>query len=332
MDIRNRREINRSAGQALASARGNPKQVVLIYGGIICLLSLISTGISFYLNNEIAGTGGLSNMGLRTTLTTIAAILPYVQIVISLGLEMGYISAMLYASRGGTAEPRTLLSGFRRFLPMLTATIWQALIYCGVVFAALYLSSFIFSFFPTYSAFLEAAEPIMEAMYTTGYVADVDPEILYTAAESMLPMMLIFAVLAIAAIIPVSYQYRMTSFCIVDADRPGGLAALRESRLMMRRNRFNLFRLDLSFWWYYLLQALISLVASGDVLLPLLGISLPFSATVSYFLFLILYLALQLVIYCFFMNRVMVTYATAYEALRPKPQAYGVALGNIFDM
>lgn len=332
MDIRNRREIHRAARHALASAPGNPRQVAFLYGGVICLVSLLSAAISFYLDSEIANTGGLSNMGLRSILTTIATVLSYAQVIIALGLEIGYNSAMLYAARGGTAEPRTLLSGFRRLLPMITATIWQSMIYFGIVFVALYASSFIFSFLPGYSAFLEAAEPLLEAMYITGDISSLDPAVVYSVAELMLPMMLIFAVLAIAAIIPVSYQYRMTIFCIIDADRPGGLAALRESRRMMRRNRFNLFRLDLSFWWYYLLQMLIGLVAYGDTLLLLLDISLPFSHTVSYFLFLIVYLALQLILFCCFMNRVTATYATAYEALRPKPQAKSVALGNIFDM
>lgn len=332
MDIRNSREIRQTARYALDSARGNPRQVVLVYGGITCLLSLISTLITYYLNSEIANTGGLSNMGLRSVLTTLSLVLPYAQIVISMGLMVGYQSAMLYAARGGTADLRTLRQGFRRIVPLISATIWQGLIYTGIVFLAVYASAWIFAFFPGYSAFMETSAPIVEAIYATGTAADVDPAILYAALEQMLPMLVIFALLSVAALIPVSYLFRMSIFCIIDAERPGGLAALRESRRMMRRNRMNLFRLDLGFWWYYLLQTLVGLVAYGDVLLPMAGITLPFSDTVSYFLFLILYLALQLVIYCCFMNRVTVTYATAYEALRPKPQAKGVALGSIFDM
>jgi hypothetical protein len=88
----------------------------------------------------------------------------------------------------------------------------------------------------------------------------------------------------------------------------------------MRRNRFALFRLDLNFWWYYLLQVLVLAVCYGDMLLPLVGITLPWSDTVSYFVFLSLSLALQFAVYYFFLNPVAVTYATAYEALLPKQQ------------
>lgn len=332
MDIRNRREIHRSARHALASAPGNPRQVVLIYGGIICLLALISTSISFYLNSEIANTGGLSNMGLRSILSTIATVLPFAQAIISLGLEMGYLNSTLGIVRGRSVDPRALPGGFRWFIPMLAATIWQSLIYSGVIFVALYASSIIFSMLPSYQEFYTIMEPILTSMTVMDTTFTLDDATLFAAAEAMLPMMGIFCVLAIVAIIPVSYQYRMTAFCILDAAHPSGLAALRESRMMMRRNRFALFRLDLSFWWFYLLQGLVTTVCYGDMLLPLLGISLPWSDTVSYFLFLILYLVLQLAVYYGFMNRVNVTYATAYEAIRPKPQNKGVALGNIFDM
>ena len=332
MDIRNCREIRQAARNALDTARGNPRQVVLVYGGITCLLSLISTLITYYLNSEIANTGGLSNMGLRSVLTTISLVLPYAQVIITMGLTVGYQSAMLYAARGGTADLRTLRQGFRRMGPLIASLIWEGLIYGSIVFVAMYASAWIFAFFPGYSAFLEASTPVVEAIYATGTAAGVDPAILFDVLKQMTPMLIIFALLAAGALIPVIYQYRMALFCIIDAERPGGLAALRESRRMMGHNRLNLFRLDLGFWWYYLLQLLVNLVAFGDVLLPLMGISFPFSDTVGFFLFQILYLALQMVIYLCFVNQVTATYATAYEALRPRPQAQGVALGSIFDM
>ena len=77
---------------------------------------------------------------------------------------------------------------------------------------------------------------------------------------------------------------------------------------------------------------MVTVVCYGDILLPMVGITLPWSGTVSYFVFYVLSLILQFVVYYFFMNRVNVTYAMAYESIRPKPQETKVALGNIFDM
>ena len=65
----------------------------------------------------------------------------------------------------------------------------------------------------------------------------------------------------------------------------------------------------------------------------MLGITLPWSADVSYFLFFALYLAAQFAIYYFLRNPVDVTYALAYDAIKPEEkQDGGVVLGNIFQM
>ena len=332
MNIRNRREIRQTASHSISTATGNIRQVALIYGGILCGLSLISTLISYYLNTEIAATGGLSNMGLRSILTTIKAILPFLQVGAALGLELGYTNAMLRTARGLRGEASELLHGFRRFLPMAVASFWKVLIYTGVMIAAIYISSWIFMFLPAYDAFMVAAEPLLQSMTTlsAGYV--MDEVTMYAIAETMIPLLYILAVVAPAMLLPFVYKYRMLTFCLVDSDQYiSGMRALRESRKMMRGNRWALFRLDLGFWWFYLAQVVVSIVCYGDMLLPLLGVELPWSGVASYFIFLIVSLFLQLAIYVYMLNRVTVTYATAYDAIRPKP-AQGVPLGNIFNL
>jgi hypothetical protein len=88
---------------------------------------------------------------------------------------------------------------------------------------------------------------------------------------------------------------------------------------MTRGNRIALLRLDLSFWWFYLLDGMITALWFGSSLLPLLGITLPWSAEVNLFVFYGLYMICQLGLYLGFRNRVEVTYAHAYSALR-QPQ------------
>ena len=113
----------------------------------------------------------------------------------------------------------------------------------------------------------------------------------------------------------------------------GALMALRESKKMMRGNRLQLLKLDLSLWWYYLATAAATVVCYGDVLLPMLGVQLPVSETVSFFGFYALYLAVSFMILFFLRNRVEVTYALAYDAVKPEEkQDNGVVLGNIFQM
>lgn len=332
MDIRNRRAIHQAAGQALADAPGDPKRVALVYAGASCLLALAVTLISDVLSNQIANTGGLSNLGLRSMLSTGQTILPLVQMLILLCWDMGYTICSLRMARRQEASPRTLLEGFRLFGPVIRAVLIQALIFFAIGFAAMYLSSFLFMILPVSAKFYELVTPLLTSSAALDSGALLDEATISALSTAMIPMAFIFLAVFCAAAIPVAYQYRMVSYCLADSSRPGALAALRESRAMMRRNRFALFRLDLDFWWFYLLQVLISVLCYFDVLLPMAGITFPWSDTVSYFLFYGLSLAAQLALFYFALNRVHVAYATAYETLRPKPQGNSVALGNIFNM
>ena len=110
------------------------------------------------------------------------------------------------------------------------------------------------------------------------------------------------------------------------------MAALRASSKMMRRNSLKLLKVDLHLWWYFLLSILCNLIAYGDMLLPMVGVNLPFNETVSFFVFYGVYLAAMFgVNYCF-RNRVEATYMMAYESICPRPEENTVVLGNIFDM
>jgi len=124
----------------------------------------------------------------------------------------------------------------------------------------------------------------------------------------------------------------MVNYLIVDKPGISAMSALSESRRMMRGKRLRLFKLDMSLWWWYALAIALSVVAYGDVLLPMVGIILPFSETMGYFLFYFLFLAGQFAVNVFLMNRVEVTYAQVYEKLRPRESDGGAVLGNIFQM
>ena len=120
---------------------------------------------------------------------------------------------------------------------------------------------------------------------------------------------------------------------IIDKPAVGALMALRESKKMMRGNRFQLLKLDISLWWYYLALAAATVILNGDVLLPMLGVELPIPETVAYFGFYALYLAASFAVHLFLRNRVEVCYALAYDGVKPEQkQDGGVVLGNIFQM
>ena len=89
-------------------------------------------------------------------------------------------------------------------------------------------------------------------------------------------------------------------------------------------------RVDLSFWWYYLLQALVSVLIYLNMVLALFAIGLP--PEVLYWGTVVLYLAADFTLRYFFSNKVAVTYALFYDSLCPKQEQSGAVLGNIFQM
>lgn len=334
MNIRDIRLLKQTAGQRLERAP-QAGRIVLIYGGITLALSALVTIVNYILGLEISQTGGLRNIGIRSLLSSLQTFLPMAQSLLAMALQLGYCNAALRIARGQYASPNSLRMGVDRFWSMLRCNILVGFICLGGAFVCVYLAIQIFVLTPLSNAALDLV---------LGTVGGLDPT---AAVEAMMlddaaynaflyaiwPVFPIFALVCLVLLVPIIYQYRMVSYVIIDNPGYGALAVLRQSRTLMKRNRFRLFRLDLSLWWYFLLGMLASAAGYGDLLLPMVGITFPWSDTVGYFLFYGVYLGIQLAIFYFFLNRVSVTYALAYESLLPeKEETNSVVLGNIFEM
>ena len=334
MTLPSSRQLREDAGRQLSKAR-EPQKIVLIYTGILLGVSAFSTVAQYLLGSGISQTGGLRNLGLRSMLSTVSNILPIAQYIILLCLGLGFAAAALRIARGQFASPMTLKAGFERFWPLAKCTLLQGLILLGIGFGSFYLAMAIYMFSPFSEGFFTIITPLLadESILSTG-IPVLDEATSLALMDQMWPMFIIFGILFLALAIPVTYRYRLVNYLIIDRPGIGAFAALRTSNSLMKGNKRRFFRLDLSFWWYYVLLSLASVVCYGDLVLAMLGISLPMSSTVSYFLFYALFLAADFVIYWFFLNRVEVTYALAYDALIPKQSnpSGGVVLGNIFDL
>lgn len=322
MNIRERRAIHQSAAHALNRAP-QARQIVLVYAAVSCGLSLLSTVVSTLLSDRISGTGGLGNIGLRSVLSTGQSVLPLLNFIITACLSLGYHTAILSFTRGYDASTHTLTGGFRHFGPILRTMLLKGIFYGGTLFAATYLSSFIFMATPYSEEFIRLMTPYLESMTVLSGGLVLDDALLMTAMEAMVPMFWILGAVCLVLILPLYYRMRMVDFALADDPQRGAFHAVLKSRVLMRRNRFALFRLDLSLWWFYAANLAISLVCYGDLLLPMLGVSFPWSDTFSYYLFYGLSLALQMTLYVLGMNRVYAVYAVAYDALMeqmPQPE------------
>lgn len=326
MDIRNIRALKEDALRALNRGR-DPQKLVLYYSAATALLAAVLTVINYLLSREMSGLGGLSNLGTNMMLSTGQTLLPFVQTFLLLGLEFGYLYGMMRITRGQYADHTDLKMGFHKFGPILRLMLLQGLIVAGLCVALIY---------PIMSLYLISpwGEPLIELLTPIAASGNLvmDEATTLQAYELMIPMLVIFAIVYCAILIPIAYRFRMANYALLDDPRAGAFAALRASAKMMRRNCLNLFKLDLSLWWFYLLNALVSLLCYGDMILPMLGIELPINATLSYYLFYALYLVGLFLINYFLRNSVEATYIVAYDSIHEKPEDQGIVLGNIFEI
>lgn len=315
MPIRDRDSLLRTADRTMERSGPRLQQLLLLYLAIVTGLSLLSAALTVALSGRIESTGGLSGMGLRSVLSTVQAVLPLVQTAVMTALQLGYCRAALNAHRGESFSRDTLFGGFRRLIPMVVAYMLQALLYACLAMTAMYLATYIFLMLPASSDFQSLMAPLMSGFSVMSDSVVLDEATLSAASRAVLPVIWIWLAVFLPLFLPAYYRYRMTLMRIIDQERPRPMLAMRESLAMMQRNRLALLKIDLKLWWYYLLQLAVMVVCYGDQLLPLLGVNFPWSAEISYFIFLGLSLALQFVLFYFAMNRVTLIYTAAYEEL-----------------
>lgn len=320
MELRDRHGLKEAARTALNQSGSDHRKLVLIHTAATAIVLLALTGINFLLQNQIEDTGGLSGLGTRAILSTIQSIL---QSAGSLALpfwEFGYLFMILYLIRGESVSVKTFLSGFRHFGPIIRFLLLKGLLFSLIGMLCFYPSMMIFMMTPLAQPALKILEPLAaEGMVSASGEILLDEATMTAVTEATAPVIVIFLILYLLLCIPVFYRLRMGEYSLVQNPKAGAIAALRQSSRMMKGNGFALFRLDISFWWYYALEVIISVICYGDVLLPILGIQLPFSANTAFFLFYVLNLLGQIALYTWKRNEIMGTYAAAFLSMQEVP-------------
>lgn len=326
MNIRHPKTV-KSVARELLSRAGQLRQILLVYCGILLASCLVTTGLGQGLGSLMSRSGGLGNLGTRSLLSTLQTLLPMAHTLVLLVLDLGLLAAMLRISRGQFTSPQTLRAGLARFFPLLRLLLLQIPIYLALGLAMVYASMMVFFMTPLSNGVIELLTPMVNSgadpqqlvtMLTT------DDAALMAFLKAVAPMYGILLVLMAAVMIPVSYRLGVAQLVIVEDPRAGAFRALSESFRMTRRNCMAFFKLDLSFWWYYLASMLVNV-------LPFLDSVVPMSESAGWLLY-GLSLVLQIGLYYFFRPRLEVGRCLIYNAIRPKPQSTGQAIGNIFRM
>lgn len=306
-------KLKHDAAEALDRAQYPPRRLVMLYTGAAIGLSLLLSAISFSLNNY-SGAGGIGGLGTQATLSTIQMVLQLASAVVTPFWSAGLLFCALCYARQRSVAPASLAEGFRRFKPILSSALMIGLRYLGVGFISMYLSSMLLMVTPAALPMLNASQQLLEDPSADPYALLGD-----SLPQVMLWYMGIFLVVFAIFALPIFYRYRLVNYVIMDDDKAGGMQAMLASRLMTNRRRLELFKLDLHFWWFWLLELAAIALAYGDVLLSALGLALPVSDAAAYWGFGLLSMACQFGLYAWAKPRLSVTYAMAYETLRQMP-------------
>ena len=332
MSIPSSKYLKVKAANRLESGK-DPKKVVLVYSAVVALSALAVNVVQFILDSQISKTGGLQNIGTRSVLSTLSSVLPLVQTLVLMCLGLGYTAAVLRLVRRQYASEKTLKAGFERFWLLLRTRLLQALIYGGIAFLLSYVAMAIFMLSPFSDRLSSLALSLSAAGAITPEALLNNTALLASAYEALMPMMVIYCILLVIVIWAVSYRFRLVDYLLIDQPQLGALSALRTSRQKMKGHIKELFKLDISFWWYYLLRALSAGLIYLDMVLAILGVQLPLSPTASFFGVILAYLGSDFALNYFFLNRVEMAYALFYDILNPQqPPQEGAVLGNIFQM
>ena len=259
----NNKTILTQADEAL-HLRPNTRKLTWYYALIVAGLNGLVLLAQYAAEAMLPANGGLSTMDLRAALETAQMVINLAVSVILPYLAYGQQSVTLRTAQGRYVDKTNLWDGLRRFGPLLRLGIMQGVLLFVAFYAALNAASILYFYF--FPGGPEAMETLMLFAYDSSATMDMDQAT--ALLVSMWPLYAMAIVGALVVYFPVSYRLRMAQWIILDGENRAFRAMLQSNR-MMRRNCWQLFRLDLWQWEYILLSALASLVSFGDVILGL---------------------------------------------------------------
>lgn len=321
----NYKQLRADAHAAVAGFGKTAVKLIAIHAGISLGANFILSLISYGLDMGIAQTGGLSGIGTRALLETVQQ---FLQTILTIALpfwSMGYVFSAMQMARRQSADSVQLLTGFRHIGPVLRTNILRGIVYFGLMMFGAQIACYVFLLTPAAKDMMVAMEEIMASIEN---LETIDYEMLLNNEaymQAMMPAIPYMAVGALLVLLPFLYRLRMMDFALMDDPKKGAFHAFGKSMRITRKNCLAIFKLDLHFWWYYLLQLLTLALCYGEVLLPMVGVQLDMNADLAMYLFYVVALLAEFGLYVWKKNQVTASYVLLYDELRkpviPKPQS-----------
>ena len=298
-----------AAEDALGVAQCSPKRLVLIHTAVGMSVGLALSIITYVLDLGIAQTGGLSGIGNRTVLETIQSILSMASTILLPFWEIGYIFAALQFARRQSADTTSLYHGLRHWGAVLRTMVLRGAILALFMFVGSQIISAIYLLTPAGMPLLNLSMELQQGG---------DPYALLENPENMaivMQFMPFFLLGMMLMLIPGLYLLRFADYAVMDHPELGALYAILVSFHMTRRHFKALLKLDLRFWWYYVLELMVVVISYGHMILDIAGIDIGIGGDTAMFVFYIVSLAGQLGLYVWKKNTIFTTYALAYDIM-----------------
>ena len=318
MSISLQKQLLSDADDAVQTAAYSPRKLVLIHTGVLAALNLLALALQFVLSGASEGTGGLAGLGTQAMLETAQVVLTMAMQILSPFWEFGLVLAALMLCRRQNPGPKSLLSGFFRFGPVLRLLILEAIIYFIAVLVAAQAGSFVYMLSPASQPLVELTEQMMQAGSEEAMLEMLQALDEGTVMSLLLDLLPYILIPALVIIVPLSYRLRLAQYVVMDEQKVGAFYAISQSLRLTRKRCLQLLRLDLKLWWFYALQVVALAVCYGDMLLPQLGVTLDMNPEAASLAFYAVGLALQILLHWWKMPQVMTAYAGFYDRLCPQ--------------
>lgn len=321
--------------RAAAISKNSPefRKAVRIHSAIALAAPLAVFLLQLLLSLAAPKQSGLAGFQSAAMFSTAQSFLNTVCQILLPFWQIGVLFAAIRATRRQEVDFSDLKQGFRRWGVVLRYQILISFGSMAVVFVAAMGLSLVLSFLmPIYmslrpmpesastlstEAFLQSFESAVSSADPVAIIRLIPKDIiLYT-----LPILILASVCAVILILHIYYRLRMSQFLLMDDPAVGARQSIFYSNQMVKGNKWKLFLLDLSFWWYGLLQLLPAAVSILPLVLSYCKISLPIPGTVVTLLSQLLSTGIHMGILWFFGPYINATYACAYDELRTPSQA-----------
>ena len=319
LDIRGLKE---KARDTLENTTPDYRRLVVLHSAISMGVLFFVTLVGFIIGRLDSNTGGLASMGTGALLNTAQSFFDSVTSFLMPFWQAGILFTSLQVARRQRADFPMLTQGFHR----LGALLRYEILLLGVMLAVVMVSAYASL---AYVMIVPLPETLMSAMEWISVPDTQDPYAIFNQLPVefwdylLIPSLLISAIVMVITL-HLSYRFRLCQYAILDGEQVGARMSIGISNRLTKGFKWDLFKLDLSFWWYYGAQLLLSIVVYIPMILDMGGVSLPLSGDMLNLICYLVYCGLTVVLAYLAGAYVETTNALAYEDLCSRQQEIAV--------